>query len=80
MLIFKIFFSIVLAALGVLFLIKTEPIVRVVGHNSLAEKYLGQGGTYTFWKLLGAFLLIISVLLLFGRFDDVLEYTFFRGP
>ena len=77
MLIFKIFFTIVLIALGILFLVKTEPIVRMVGHNSLAEKYLGQGGSYTFWKILGTILIILGVLLIFGRCDSVLLNTFF---
>jgi hypothetical protein len=76
MLLFKIFTSIILVILGVFFLIKTEPIVRTVGHNSLTEKYLGQGGTYTFWKILGAIFIILGVLLIFGKLNWLIEPLF----
>ena len=28
-------------------------LTQIFGFNSLAEQYLGNGGTYTMWKLLG---------------------------
>jgi len=31
---------------------------HLFGHNSLAEQYLGNGGTYTMWKLLGIITII----------------------
>lgn len=37
------------------------PITQMIGHNELAEKYLGDGGTYTMWKLLGLLVIIGSV-------------------
>ena len=41
-------------------------IVRMVGKNSLAERYLGQGGTYTFWILFAIFIIIIALVWLVG--------------
>ena len=34
---------------------------HLFGHNSLAEQYLGNGGTYTMWKLLGLIIIIGTV-------------------
>lgn len=40
-------------------------LTQLVGHSYLAEKYLGEGGTYTMWKLLGVVLIIITVIYVF---------------
>lgn len=34
----------------------TEPIVRNIGKSSWAEQYLGNGGSYTMWKIIGLIL------------------------
>jgi len=39
----------------------TEPIVRNIGKSTWAEQYLGNGGTYTMWKIIG-FILPIAVI------------------
>lgn len=44
----------------------TEPIVRLVGKNDLAEKYLGSGGTYTMWKLLAVIIVIWALVYWIG--------------
>ena len=31
---------------------------HLFGHNSLAEQYLGNGGTYTMWRLLGIIVIL----------------------
>lgn len=38
---------------------------QLFGHNSLAERYLGNGGTYTMWKLLGLLVIIGAVAYIF---------------
>lgn len=38
---------------GLAILVYTYPIVRLFGHLDWAEKYLGPGGTYLAWKLIG---------------------------
>ena len=38
---------------GILFIVYSYPLTQLFGFNSLAERYLGSGGTYTMWKLLG---------------------------
>lgn len=48
----KILIFLVAVAACIAILKYTEKIVRVVGKNSWAEKYLGGGGTYTMWKII----------------------------
>lgn len=68
----KLIFFIILLALGFFFLIKTERIVNFVGHNSMAERYLGSGGSYTMWRGLGVIAIIIGFLLIIGKLDGIL--------
>lgn len=56
---------------GVLFVVKTDYFVRLFGHNELAEHYLGRGGSYWFWKLLGIALIIAGCLALVGSLDFI---------
>ena len=36
-------------------------LTQIFGHNSLAEQYLGNGGSYTMWKLLGLIIIFGSI-------------------
>ena len=40
----------------------TYPLVRLFGHNSWAERFFGEGGTYVMWKLGGVMLIIGSLI------------------
>ncbi|MBI4032282.1 hypothetical protein HY374_01090 [Candidatus Berkelbacteria bacterium] len=46
-----------------------EPIVRTFGTMDWAEKHLGQGGTYSAWKLIGVLIMIFGFLYAIGQFD-----------
>jgi hypothetical protein len=52
-------------AIGVALIKYNFQLTRLFGHNSLAERYLGEGGTYTMWKLLGVALIIGAVIYVF---------------
>lgn len=52
-------------AIGTAFIKYNFQLTKLFGHNSLAERYLGDGGTYNMWKLLGIALIIISVIYVF---------------
>lgn len=51
--ILKIIILLVGSVAGVLMMRYNFELTRMVGHNYYAERYLGDGGTYTMWKLLG---------------------------
>ena len=50
---------------GVAFIKYNYQLTQLFGHNSLAEQYLGNGGTYTMWKLLGVILIFGAIIYLF---------------
>jgi hypothetical protein len=70
----KIFIFIIALVAGLYFLVKSEYIVRVIGHNAWAEKYLGAGGTYLMWKLLGILVIILGFLYLLGDLDSYVNW------
>ena len=65
----RILVFVIALAMGYGVLKYTYPIVKMFGHNDLAEKYLGQGGTYTMWKLLGIIFISVGFLYLIGAID-----------
>lgn len=58
----KFFLFILAVIVAVLIMKYTDPIVRLVGKNDLAEKYLGMGGTYTMWKLIALAIVLVALL------------------
>ncbi len=40
-------------------------LTQLFGYNSLAERYLGQGGTYSMWKLLGLLTIFLALWYVF---------------
>lgn len=70
----KILIFVVCLGLGILFLVKTERVVFTVGHNSWAEKYLGPGGSYALWKIIAILTIIFGVMILWGKFDSIIDW------
>ena len=64
----KIVVFIISLALGLFFLIKTEPIVRFVGKADWAERIV-PGGAYTLWKIIGLIVIILGFLFMMGALD-----------
>lgn len=54
---------------GILIMKNTVPIVKIVGRSSWAEKYLGTGGTYSMWSLIGVAIILIGFLYFMGVID-----------
>ncbi len=52
---------------GIFIVYYREKIVRVFGKNSVAEKYLGAGGTYNMWVLIGMIVMLVGLLILLGK-------------
>lgn len=47
--------------IGTIFMKYSYPITQLFGHNDYAERYLGAGGTYTMWKLLGLIVIVAAI-------------------
>ena len=69
----RIILFIVLLVIGIYCIVRSEPLVRLFGHNELAERYLGSGGSYLFWKILGLILILLGALFLIGSLDSVFQ-------
>lgn len=56
-------------AAGILIIYWREKIVRIFGKNDMAEKYLGMGGTYNMWVLIGMAIMIAGLLIVLGKLE-----------
>jgi hypothetical protein len=60
----KFLILIAVFVLGIAMMKYREKLVRLVGKNYYAEKYIGAGGSYTMWVLLGVALIIGTLIYL----------------
>ncbi len=65
----KILVFLVAFAIGLAIMKYNEPIVRTFGKSSFAEKYLGMGGTYSMWKLIGLAIILVGFAYLLGLIE-----------
>jgi hypothetical protein len=63
----RIMIFIALFALGILMVVYRERIVNTIGKNDIAERYLGMGGTYNMWVIIGIITIIIGTMILLGK-------------
>ncbi len=61
---------------GALVTIKSESIYQMFGSVDWAERFLGGGGSHTFYKLLGILVVLISFLVMTGLIENVLLAIF----
>ena len=62
----KILIAVVGIPLGIYVMRSNYQLTRLFGYNDLAERYLGVGGTYSMWKLIGAIIVIGPLIYLFS--------------
>jgi len=62
----NIWYFLAMMAIGFLAIRYNKWITDSTGRIDFAEKYIGQGGTYTFWTLFGAAAMLGSFYFLFG--------------
>jgi len=75
----SIFWGLITFAIGLIFVIKTEWILRINGRVMWAEIHLGtEGGTRLLYKLIGLVFIFISFLFLTGLGDNFFLWLF--GP
>ena len=63
---------------GILMVVYVEKVVRFTGEIPFAEKWFGSGGTYTFMKLLGLGVTLLSIMWVSGGLDVFLRGTLGR--
>lgn len=68
----KYVFGILIIALGVLFVIKTDWFIQNFGRSEWAEDKLGGGGTRLFYKLIGIIAIILSLMGMTGALGEVI--------
>ncbi|PID70630.1 hypothetical protein CSB37_00915 [bacterium DOLZORAL124_38_8] len=64
--------------LGILITVKAEIIVQNIGDIDWCERYIGSGGTYTFVKLFGIGVSMVSIMWLTGTPQAFLSTTLGR--
>lgn len=75
----RIILGILGIGLGILISVKQAWLVSTFGHIGVIEKYMRtMGGTRTFYIILGVLLVIISVLYMTGKLDDVVVGIFLK--
>jgi hypothetical protein len=70
----RILIGLLITALGVSLTFKTQWYMRILGRLPFAEKYMGGGGTRLFYKLLGALISIIGIIVMTDLFDNMMEW------
>ena len=72
----RYFIGLLLLAVGVVFILKTEWFVENFGYSAWAEDKLGtSGGTRLMYKLLGLIAILIAFIVLTGMWQGFLEAT-----
>lgn len=74
----KYLFGFTLIAIGVFEILKTEWLIQNFGYIQWAEDKIGSGGTWTFHKILGVFLIFFSFIIMSGQIIDILDWIFIR--
>jgi len=72
----KYFFGILVIALGVFMVIRTEWFVENFGYSDWAEAKLGGGGTRLMYKLIGIVFILGSVLAMTGAMGEIIVGIF----
>jgi hypothetical protein len=63
---------------GIVIIVKSAQIGDFIGEIDFAEKFIGSGGTYSFIKLFGLALTILSIIWLTGDLPSFLKNTIGR--
>lgn len=58
---------------GIAIVYYTKQVYDIVGDWAWCTRFFGRTGTYTFLKLLGAFMIFFPVLVSFGAFDGIVN-------
>lgn len=71
----RIFWGVLGIIVGFLMIYKNTSLVSFTGKNSWAEKFLGPGGTFTFYKIIGILVIAVAFLYLTGGLNKIIEFV-----
>jgi len=72
----KYFLALLAIIVGSLMVIKTAWFVQTFGRSSWGEKYFGNGGTYTMYKVFGIVVIIVAVFGATGLMGQIILSIF----
>jgi hypothetical protein len=67
----QILLGLFLSGIGILMVWKTSWAIEMIGINNWAERTFGGGGTRTFYKLAGVFVIIVGFIITTDLFDVI---------
>jgi len=70
---YQILIGLALFGVGLVFAIYTRKITYFFGQADWMNKYLGQGGGFVFYLLLGLVFILIGILFIFGFMNQFLK-------
>jgi hypothetical protein len=70
----SIFWGLVLIVVGVAMIKYNRQITNSFFRSQAAEKYMGAGGSYLLWLMIGLVLVVIGIISLFGFGDDIARF------
>jgi hypothetical protein len=70
------FIGLILIILGTLGIKFNYQITNNLGTMESVERFLGPGRQYAFYKLLGILFIIVGFFVMFGVFNDILNFIF----
>jgi hypothetical protein len=76
----KFLLGLIMIAVAILFIVKTEWFIGAFGRIGWAEEKLGaEGGTRLFYKLLGVLLVLMAFMIMSGKITNTLDWLFLSG-
>jgi len=74
----KLIWFLIMFAGGIAIIYYREALQRISGNFAWAEKWLGQGGTFTFYLFVGIGFMIYAIFYVTGTIDAVIDATLGR--
>ncbi len=72
----KYIVGLLIIAAGTFMVMRTDWMMKTFGRVSWAEQKLGNGGTWTFYKILGIAGILLALMIMTGTFTPILDAIF----
>ncbi|OGL61690.1 hypothetical protein A2839_04980 [Candidatus Uhrbacteria bacterium RIFCSPHIGHO2_01_FULL_47_10] len=71
----RIFLGFIVMVIGYFIVSKSEKMFEWFGQNEFAEKYIGSGGSRTFYKIIGILVVFVGIFIATNVMSDILGGT-----